>query len=329
MSCCRPAATRGPCRRPSPAAARRSPRRPAHSTVCNIPDAPLASAIGETTTGQTYSVEWTTAGDSTTYELQESADASFTNPAVFTVSGTSQSFTKSVTTATPFFYRVHAISTCAAAPFSPVISVVVVPLPSPTDPRFNVAVPNGSTTPVVFRSSSPASRAAPSRSPPPPTSDWISVLPQAGIVPPNGTFLTVSLDPSQLAERYLDRDDPRRLQHPRLRVRQALGKRLADDVDPGFHQPGHADHTRQPAGSNGQHAHHPHGRPPLRPRLAMAERRPHRQPHVGAGELPRHVQLRDGRSHGGDKVDQALHRAWRNHRPRRHRPAVVRRWLAQ
>ena len=92
-------------------------------TVCNIPDAPLASAVGETTTGQTYSVEWTAVGDSTTYELQEAADPSFTNPTVFTVNGTSQNFTKSATTATPFFYRVHAISTCAAAPFSPVISV--------------------------------------------------------------------------------------------------------------------------------------------------------------------------------------------------------------
>lgn len=168
-----------------------------HFSVCSVPDAPVASVVGESTTGQTYSVTWTTSGDSGNYELQEAGDFNFTNPVSFTVNGTSRSFTKTATAATPFFYRVRAIA-CGSTPFSHPIGVVVVPIPGPRDPRFSVTVPAGSTTPVVFQvfipglPSGPASFIATADKP------WIGVIPQAGIVPQDGTNLTISLDPSDL-----------------------------------------------------------------------------------------------------------------------------------
>lgn len=168
-----------------------------HFTVCSIPDAPVASVVGESTSGQTYEVAWTPSGSSGSYELQEATEPTFANPTSFIVNGTARSFTKSANAATPYFYRVRAVA-CAAAPFSHLISVVVIPLPGPHDPRFAVTVPNGSTTPVVFQifipglPSGPAAFIASSDKP------WISVIPQQGIVPPEGTNITISLDPSAL-----------------------------------------------------------------------------------------------------------------------------------
>ena len=167
-------------------------------TVCIVPDAPLASAVGELTTGQTFRVEWAPVGNATAYELQEAGDAAFTNPTIFAVNGTSRDFTKVATNATAFFYRVRAISTCGQSPFSPTVSVVVIPVPKPTDPRYNVIVPNGSVTPVVFQifipglPNGPVSFIATADRP------WLAVVPQAGIVPPEGTLLTISVDPGTL-----------------------------------------------------------------------------------------------------------------------------------
>ncbi len=168
-----------------------------HFSVCSVPDAPVASVVGESTTGQTYAVSWTPSGDSGSYELQEAGDFNFTNPASLMVSGTSRSFTKTATAATPFFYRVRAIA-CGSTPFSHPIGVVVVPIPGPHDPRFNVTVPAGSTTPVVFQVFIPGLPGGPAAFLATADKPWIGVLPQAGIVPQDGTTLTISLDPSDL-----------------------------------------------------------------------------------------------------------------------------------
>jgi uncharacterized repeat protein (TIGR01451 family) len=168
-----------------------------HFSVCTVPDAPVASVVGESTTGQTYSVSWTASGDSGSYELQEAGDFNFTNPVSVTVNGTSRSFTKTATAATPFFYRVRAIA-CGSTPFSHPIGVVVVPVPGPHDPHFSVTVPAGSTTPVVFQVFIPGLPGGPAAFIATADKPWIGVIPQAGIVPPEGTKLTISLDPSDL-----------------------------------------------------------------------------------------------------------------------------------
>jgi uncharacterized repeat protein (TIGR01451 family) len=167
-------------------------------TVCNVPDTPLASVIGESTTGQTYRVQWTAVGDAVSYELQEAGDALFTNPTSIPVSGNSHDFTKTATAATPFFYRVRAITSCAQSAFSPVISIVIIPVPKPTDPRFNVVVPDGSTTPVVFQIFIPGLPSGPVSFIATPDRPWLAVIPSSGVVPPEGTLLTISVDPSDL-----------------------------------------------------------------------------------------------------------------------------------
>jgi uncharacterized repeat protein (TIGR01451 family) len=167
-------------------------------TVCTVPDVPLASVIGESTTGQTYHVQWTGVGGAISYELQEAGDANFTNPTIIAVNETSQAFTKAATAATAFFYRVRATTSCAQGSFSPVISVVILPVPKPTDPRFNVTVPSDSTTPVVFQIFIPGLPGGPLSFIATADRPWLAVIPSAGIVPPEGTLLTVSVDPSGL-----------------------------------------------------------------------------------------------------------------------------------
>lgn len=168
-----------------------------HFTVCSVPDAPVASVVGESTSGQTYEVAWTPSGSGGSYELQEATEPTFANPTSFIVNGLARSFTKSAIAATPFFYRVRAVA-CAAAPFSHLISVVVIPLPGPHDPRFVVTVPSGSTTPVVFQIFIPGLPGGPAAFIASSDKPWISVIPQQGIVPTEGTNLTISLDPSAL-----------------------------------------------------------------------------------------------------------------------------------
>jgi uncharacterized repeat protein (TIGR01451 family) len=167
-------------------------------SVCNTPIAPLASVVGESTTGQTYNVFWAAIDGATSYELQEAGEPTFANPTTFTLGATSRAFTKTATSPTPFFYRVRAGSTCVPSPFSPTISVIVIPVPSPTDGRANVNVPAGSTTPVTFQVFLPGLPSGPTSFVATTDRPWAAVVPQAGIVPPEGTLLTVSLDPTTL-----------------------------------------------------------------------------------------------------------------------------------
>jgi uncharacterized repeat protein (TIGR01451 family) len=167
-------------------------------SICNTFEAPLASVVGESTTGQTYAVRWPIVPGATQYEVQESTELTFASPASFFVDGNIKTFTKQATTPTAFFYRVRAVSPCSTAPFSPVISVVVVPVPGPNDSRINANVPDGSTTPVTFRIFVPGLASGPTAFVASTDKKWLSVLPVSGILPPEGMFLTISEDPSEL-----------------------------------------------------------------------------------------------------------------------------------
>jgi uncharacterized repeat protein (TIGR01451 family) len=167
-------------------------------SVCNSPGAPVASVIGQSTTGQTYAVSWDEVSGATSYELQESSNASFNGPTTFTLTGTSKSFTKDVNQATPFFYRVRAVSPCnLAGEFSPVIRVAVLTVPVPANDA-NISVPNGSTTPVTFTIFVPGLPGGSTTFVATADKPWLSVVPTSGIVPPDGANLTVQADPTSL-----------------------------------------------------------------------------------------------------------------------------------
>jgi uncharacterized repeat protein (TIGR01451 family) len=164
-------------------------------TICTPPAAPLASVVGESTSGQTYAVQWPEISGAAGYELQESTEPTFANPVSTILTATSKSFLKTASVATPMFYRVRALACDKAGAFSQIISVVVVPLPGPKDKNIDVNVPAGSTTPVVFTIfipglSGPASFVATTDKP------WLAVVPTNGIVPPEGINLTLSVDPT-------------------------------------------------------------------------------------------------------------------------------------
>jgi uncharacterized repeat protein (TIGR01451 family) len=167
--------------------------------ICTPPSAPVASVVGESATGQTFTVLWNGVDGASGYELQESTDLGFTNPQTTPVGTTSASFTKIITNATPFFYRVRAIACGQPGAYSPVVSIVIVPLPDPKDLR-NVSVntPAGSAQKITFPIFIPGvpgqfmTFVASTDKP------WIAVTPTVGIVPPEGITLTITVDPSGL-----------------------------------------------------------------------------------------------------------------------------------
>jgi uncharacterized repeat protein (TIGR01451 family) len=168
-------------------------------TVCSGGIAPELSVVGTSSSGQSYTVQWTDVGGVATYELQESATEAFDSPSTFQVSGTSKAFTKSAAVPTAFFYRVRALSACGQGPgaFSTPQRVVVVPVapinsqsPSATVDINNkhvvvqtVFIPGqGSALPFTASTDEP----------------WLTVTPSSGILPAAGLTLSVSADPADL-----------------------------------------------------------------------------------------------------------------------------------
>jgi uncharacterized repeat protein (TIGR01451 family) len=168
-------------------------------TVCSAGVAPLLSVVGTSSSGQSYTVQWTDVAGVSTYELQESATEAFDNPTSFQVSGISRAFTKSTAAPTAFFYRVRALSACGQGPgpFSTPQRVVVVPV-TPIDaqsPSATVDINNkhvvvqtvfipgqGAAIPFVASTDEP----------------WLTVTPSSGILPAAGLTLSVSADPADL-----------------------------------------------------------------------------------------------------------------------------------
>ncbi len=159
---------------------------------------PVISVVGTSSAGQSYTVQWSDSGVAS-YELQESATEAFDNPQTFQVSGTSKAFTKSAATPTPFFYRVRALAACGQGPgaYSSTERVVIVPIPpiSSQGPSATVDINNkhvvvqtvfipgqGSALPFAASTDEP----------------WLTVTPNAGVLPADGITLTVTADPADL-----------------------------------------------------------------------------------------------------------------------------------
>jgi uncharacterized repeat protein (TIGR01451 family) len=171
-------------------------------SVCNAPGVPVPSVVGVTTTGQTYAVEWTATEGTTQYELQEAADAAFTNPTVINLGSTSQSFTKNVNVPTTFFYRVRALAGCNpnAGAFSASAPIVIIPVPPLGTLNINIPVPAGSKTPVTFPIHVPGLPNITTSFFATVDKPWLSVAPSNGIMPPEGLNFTISADPSSLSD---------------------------------------------------------------------------------------------------------------------------------
>jgi len=168
-------------------------------TVCTPPPAPIASVVGESASGQTYTVLWTAADGASGYELQESSDLSFSNPTTQQLGTTSASFTKVAINATPYFYRVRALACGQTGAYSQIISIVIVPLPDPKDLRnVNVNAPAGSTQKITFPLFIPGVPGQLMTFVASVDKPWLAVTPGVGIVPPEGITLTISVDPSGL-----------------------------------------------------------------------------------------------------------------------------------
>ncbi|HKR66552.1 MAG TPA: hypothetical protein VJZ00_22685, partial [Thermoanaerobaculia bacterium] len=163
--------------------------------------APVASAVAETTTGQTYAISWSSISGASGYELQQASDSSFTNPLTMQVAGLSQPFTKTVSEGTAFFYRVRALSACGATgPYSTALRVAVVPVPDPNATTININVPLGSTTPVTWQIFVPGVAGGTTTFIATVDKPWLSVTPVSGVVPPTGMLLTMAIDPSTLTD---------------------------------------------------------------------------------------------------------------------------------
>ncbi|MCU1349594.1 MAG: domain containing protein, partial [Acidobacteria bacterium] len=169
--------------------------------VCTSLSAPTPSVVGEATTGQTYTVEWTPVDGAVGYELQESLTSTFARPTTFTLNGTAKTFTKSIQNATPFFYRVRALSLCSQVtnPYSPTISVVVVPLPNPDGSGNGIVLPYGTATPVTFQVFVPGLPGITTSFVATVDKPWLAVSPTNGVIGPEGVTLSIFADPGTLA----------------------------------------------------------------------------------------------------------------------------------
>jgi hypothetical protein len=165
---------------------------------CGPPSRPNLSLAGQLLSGTSYTVRWSAVVNSNLYELQESATADFSAATTQVISGHSAAFSHEVTKATPFFYRVRAVSACSddRGPYSEVAAIFIVP-PQPTSRQQHVTAEAGSELAVVQTlflpgSASPATFTAKTNKP------WLSVVPPSGTVPPEGIALKVVADPTAL-----------------------------------------------------------------------------------------------------------------------------------
>jgi uncharacterized repeat protein (TIGR01451 family) len=168
---------------------------------CGAPPAPLASVVGFASSGQTYSAEWPPVTGASSYELQEGTTIDFAGAATIPLTTTSKQFEH--TTAdlnVPFFYRVRALSSCNGqpGPYSPVIRVIIAPLPKAGEANPDLAAPLGSQTPITEKVFVPGFPGVIYGFSAKTDKDWLSVTPLSGSLPPEGLTFTLSADPSNL-----------------------------------------------------------------------------------------------------------------------------------
>jgi uncharacterized repeat protein (TIGR01451 family) len=173
--------------------------------VCTVPATPVAGVVAQTTTGQTFNVQWESVNGAVGYELEEATNAAFTGATMTPVPQPAQpgtimvAFLKNTDHATAFFYRVRAKSLCTNvfSAYSEVVRVVV--LPPAVEKYPSVSAPAGSTSVVVTTLFVPGiddgvthTFTATVDKP------WLFVDPSSGILPPQGITLQIKTNPTDL-----------------------------------------------------------------------------------------------------------------------------------
>ena len=161
---------------------------------------PRISAPALAQSGSNYEVSWSTVRDTgAQFVIEESTNRDFTTiVSSETVSGTFKTFKHDVTTGTLYYYRVRPTRCANGTPeVSEIVTTTVQPPPPLVRDSGDAAVPFGSTTPVRFQVLIPGAgpnatfEIVPSR-------NFLRVSPASGLLPPEGTTVTVFADPSDL-----------------------------------------------------------------------------------------------------------------------------------
>jgi hypothetical protein len=190
---------------------------PAFATIvagaagCRTPRAPVVNAPGRVFSGQDFEVSVTPVPGASNYDLEESTsptfDANLVIRRVTLASGRlpSSTFRHDVTAPTPYYYRARAIADCnqSIGPYSEDGRSVVEPPPAPNSTQFELTTSIGSQQPIVFQMFIPSPEAAAKRGldtgyTAGGDKSWLTVQPPSGTIPPNGTTLTVTANPTGL-----------------------------------------------------------------------------------------------------------------------------------
>lgn len=175
----------------------------AYSNVATPSCTPVTSVASQVQSGLDYNVTWTTVSDPTTqFQIDESTKADFSSAVTSrTVAGTSATFRHDVQTATPYYYRVRALS-CGGqpGPYSALAGTVVlapITVSSTAIEETNVVLPLGSTAPFGFTLTVPPIAGAVSFVA---TTDkpYLVVTPSSGPFPAQGLTLRVTAAPGGL-----------------------------------------------------------------------------------------------------------------------------------
>ncbi|HEX3108304.1 MAG TPA: putative Ig domain-containing protein, partial [Thermoanaerobaculia bacterium] len=195
------------------------------SGSCGTPNlaAPKVSVVREVTTDQRYQIVWPDVEGATSYELEESMDPNFTDsPTPIELAAPGYETRHHADQATAYYYRVHAVSTCAGATseWSKTNRIVIVPLPSPFDRPLHITLPYGNADQVILEIFIPGSDNFPVPGgkntvtafatvpvAPPPNGPYtatstnpsvVTVTPPSGTIPPTGVMLTAIVGPATL-----------------------------------------------------------------------------------------------------------------------------------
>lgn len=166
---------------------------------CEPPEQPVAETVGQAISGIPYPVRWTALPAVGTYEIQESATETFSIAETTTVTRAFSEYTHTVTTATPYFYRVRGISSCSEdkGAFSPPVRVIVLPTSVPPSTNVNRSLPHGEqgllTQKIFIPGSAAGTRTIVA------DRTWLTVTPSTITVPPEGTTVEITADPKALA----------------------------------------------------------------------------------------------------------------------------------
>jgi hypothetical protein len=168
---------------------------------CATPDRPVATVVGETASGTPYTVRWTALANVTTYELQESLDADFTDATTTNVGDISVTFTHTATDKpVRYYYRVRGISSCSDdhGRYSlPVAIFILPPKPASANSRqsgVEFGVQGKITQTIQLPAQNPPTTFVATADKP-----WVTVTPSSGLIGADGATLTVVSDPSPLA----------------------------------------------------------------------------------------------------------------------------------